>query len=136
MTLTPSLSRTPPIIGRALAAAFLALAGPDALRADAAPDERPAPYRFAKTVLAKGEFFEPTEMAILPNLDVLIAQRRGEILHYDQAEGELYRVGFLDVYSSSDEEGVNAEEGVLGMTADPDFERNGFVYIFYSPADK
>src|SRR5690606_21163095 len=65
-----------------------------------------------------------------------IAQRRGEILHYDNAEGEIYRVGFLDVYSSSDVEGVNAEEGVLGMTADPDFARNGFVYIFYSPADK
>ena len=39
--------------------------------------------RFAKVPLTVGEFFEPTEMAILPNNDVLIAQRRGEIMHYN-----------------------------------------------------
>src|SRR6185503_712232 len=38
--------------------------------------------RFTKTQLAIGEFFEPTEMTILPNFDILIAQRRGEILLY------------------------------------------------------
>lgn len=97
---------------------------------------RPEPIRFTKTALSVGEFYEPIEMAILPNLDVLIVQRRGEILHYDQAEGEVYRVGFLDAYYSSDAPGVNAEEGVLGITVDPDFEDNGFVYIYYSPADK
>ena len=30
--------------------------------------------RFVKTVLTQGNFFEPTEMAILPTLDILIAQ--------------------------------------------------------------
>ena len=34
---------------------------------------------FTKTQLSVGEFFEPTEMTILPNLDVLIVQRRGDI---------------------------------------------------------
>lgn len=132
----PSFTPSTSFFGRALAAAVIAFAGAARLPAEAVSDERPAPYRFAKTVLSKGEFYEPTEMAILPNLDVLIAQRRGEILHYDNAEGEIYRVGFLDVYSGSDVPGVNAEEGVLGLVADPDFARNGFVYIFYSPADK
>ena len=37
------------------------------------PDEN----RFTKTMLVEGTLFEPTEMAILPNLDVLIVQRRG-----------------------------------------------------------
>ena len=74
-------------------------------------------------------------MAILPNLNVLITQRRGEILHYDRAEQEVYRVGFLDVYHSSDAQGVNAEEGLLGITADPDFEKNHFIYVFYSPIE-
>src|SRR5690606_30660600 len=36
------------------------------------PDED----RFTKTQLAYGTFFEPTEMTILPNLDVLVVQRR------------------------------------------------------------
>ncbi|EPR66447.1 ThuA domain-containing protein [Cyclobacterium qasimii] len=34
--------------------------------------------RFEKVNLVVGEFKEPTEMTILPNLDVLISQRRGE----------------------------------------------------------
>jgi cytochrome c len=34
---------------------------------------------FTKTALVTGEFFEPMEMTVLPNLDILIAQRRGEI---------------------------------------------------------
>ena len=37
---------------------------------------------FQKTSLVKGNFYEPTEMTILPNLDILIAQRRGEIMLY------------------------------------------------------
>ena len=30
---------------------------------------------------------------------------------------------------------VNAEEGVLGLAKDPDFEKNHWIYIYYSPAD-
>ncbi|MGF1636059.1 MAG: ThuA domain-containing protein, partial [Cyclobacteriaceae bacterium] len=32
--------------------------------------------RFVKTILVQGEFFEPIELAVLPNLDILVAQRR------------------------------------------------------------
>lgn len=103
---------------------------------DEATSERvPAENRFTKTQLVLGEFYEPTEMTILPNLDVLIAQRRGEILHFDNEDSTLNQVGFLDVYHQSDADGVNAEEGVLGLKADPDFEDNNFVYIFYSPSE-
>jgi len=40
------------------------------------PDED----RFTKNVLAGGVFDEPTEMAILPNLDIVIIQRKGEVM--------------------------------------------------------
>lgn len=95
----------------------------------------PAENRFTKTPLVLGEFFEPTEMTILPNLDILIAQRRGEILHFDNEDSTLNQVALLDVYHQTDVEGVNAEEGVLGLKADPNFEDNNFIYIFYSPSD-
>ena len=49
----------------------------------------PEENRFSKTTLSMGQFTEPTEMTILPNLDILVAQRRGEILQYNQATGEL-----------------------------------------------
>ncbi len=103
---------------------------------DEAKTERvPAENRFTKTPLVTGEFYEPTEMTILPNLDILIAQRRGEILYFSNEDSTLNQAAQLDVYFQSDVEGVNAEEGVLGIKADPDFEKNHFVYVFYSPAD-
>jgi glucose/arabinose dehydrogenase/cytochrome c551/c552 len=102
---------------------------------NATTESVPEENRFSKTALSTGQFYEPTEMAILPNLDVLIAQRRGEILLYKNDEDTLSRAGFIDVYHQSDAERVNAEEGVVGMAADPDFENNSFVYIYYAAAD-
>jgi cytochrome c len=93
----------------------------------------PEENRFTKTTLSIGEFTEPTEMTILPNLDILIAQRRGEILHYNQATGELKEVAKLDVYWKTEVSGVNAEEGVMGLQKDPNYAENNFVFVFYSP---
>ncbi len=95
---------------------------------------KPEENRFIKTVLTQGEFFEPTEMTILPNLDVLIVQRRGEILKFDNTTRKVKQVGFLNVYYRSAK--ANTEEGVLGLTADPDFASNNYVYIYYAPVDK
>ncbi len=96
-----------------------------------APDEK----NFTKTSLVTGTFFEPTELSILPNLDVLVSQRRGEIYLYKNETKQIKQVGFLKVYYKTDKPGVNAEEGLLGIKADPDFEKNHFVYVFYSPSD-
>lgn len=95
----------------------------------------PEEDRFVRTVLTQGAFFEPTEMAVLPNLDILVAQRRGEIMLYDKETEDIRQVGFLDVYYKAQVPDVNAEEGVLGIAADPDFRENNFVFIYYSPAD-
>lgn len=95
------------------------------------PDED----RFTKTPLIQGEFFEPTEMTILPNLDILITQRRGEIMRYSNETGKLKQVGYLDVYSKTKVANANSEEGLLGISKDPNFDKNHWVYIFYSPID-
>jgi glucose/arabinose dehydrogenase/cytochrome c551/c552/type 1 glutamine amidotransferase len=95
----------------------------------------PSEERFIKTTLAEGEFYEPVELTVLPNLDILIAQRRGEILLYKQGDSTTKQVGFLKAYFKTKRPDVNAEEGVLGIKADPNFEKNHYVYIFYSPAD-
>jgi len=95
----------------------------------------PEENRFIKTQLVTGTFFEPTEMTILPNLDVLITQRRGEILLYKNDTKTTKQAGFLNVYFKSADKEVNAEEGVLGIQADPDFKTNHYIYIYYSPAD-
>ena len=96
----------------------------------------PEADRFTKTMLVSGSFFEPTEMTILPNLDILVAQRRGEIMLYKQGADSVKQVLFLPVYYKTlNTPNVNAEEGILGLKADPNFEKNHFIYIFYSPAD-
>jgi glucose/arabinose dehydrogenase/cytochrome c551/c552 len=95
----------------------------------------PSENHFAKHSLVQGTFFEPTEMTVLPNLDILVLQRRGEILLYKQQTGNVKQAGFLNVYWKSQVKGVNAEEGLLGLAKDPAFSRNHWVYIYYSPAD-
>jgi len=95
------------------------------------PDED----RFTKTQLSFGQFFEPTEMTILPNFDVLVSQRRGEILLYKNNSKQLKQVGFLNVYWKTSVPRVNAEEGVMGLAKDPNFAKNNWIYIYYSPLD-
>ncbi|WP_192349279.1 ThuA domain-containing protein [Algoriphagus sp. Y33] len=96
----------------------------------------PEENRFEKTMLAVGEFTEPTELTILPNLDILVAQRRGEILLYNSQTKETSEVAKLDVYWKTSVQGVNAEEGVLGLQRDPNYANNNWVYVFYSPTAK
>ena len=96
-----------------------------------APDES----HFTKTDLVTGTFFEPTELSVLPNLDVLVVQRRGEILLYNNTSKKIKQAGFLNVYWKTNAPGVNSEEGLLGVKADPDFAKNHFVYMFYSAPD-
>ncbi|MFM1879120.1 MAG: hypothetical protein RLZZ241_1986 [Bacteroidota bacterium] len=94
----------------------------------------PEANRFSKVPLVTGAFYEPTEMAILPNEDILIAQRRGEILLYEQAKDTLYQVAYLDVYHKTlRTPGVNAEEGLMGLQKDPDYANNHWIYAYYAP---
>ncbi|MEO6290008.1 MAG: ThuA domain-containing protein [Ginsengibacter sp.] len=94
----------------------------------------PEENRFVKTTLVQATLFEPTEMAVLPNLDVLIIQRRGELMLYSSESKSIKQVGFLNVYWRTSAN-VNAEDGLLGLAADPDFKNNHFIYVFYSPFD-
>ncbi|MEP6681800.1 MAG: ThuA domain-containing protein [Parafilimonas sp.] len=91
--------------------------------------------RFTKTQLVTGEFFEPTEMAVLPTLDILVAQRRGELLLYKNDTKKVKQVGFLNVYWHANTPGVNAEEGFMGLQKDPNFAKNHWIYCYYSPVD-
>lgn len=98
-----------------------------------APDQN----RFTKNMLVSGTFTEPTEMTILPNLDILIAQRRGEILKYDHLKKTVKQVGNLNVYYENITKVLHGvEDGLMGIQADPDFKTNHFIYIYYSPASK
>ena len=95
----------------------------------------PEESHFTKVQLVTGTFFEPTELTILPNLDVLVVQRRGEIYLYNSQTKKIKQAGFLNVYWKTAATGVNAEEGLLGVKLDPDFAKNHYVYMYYSAPD-
>ncbi len=95
----------------------------------------PEQDRFSKNSLTVGQFYEPTEMTILPNNDVLIAQRRGEVMHYDSESGTLKELAKLDVYHTAlNTPDVNVENGLMGLQKDPDFDENNWIYLYYSPS--
>jgi glucose/arabinose dehydrogenase/cytochrome c551/c552/type 1 glutamine amidotransferase len=96
------------------------------------PDED----RFSKKFLAGG-LDEPTELTVLPKLDVLIAERKGDIKFYNAADNTITKAAHLDVYDKAlHTKGVNVEMGLLGIQADPHYDKNHWIYVYYSPADK
>ncbi len=95
------------------------------------PDEN----RFSKTFLAGG-LDEPTELTILPNLNILIAERKGGLKYYNRKDHSIKKVAQLEVYHHTlHTKGVNVEMGLLGLQADPHYAKNHWIYVYYSPVD-
>src|ERR1700676_486739 len=123
-------------LGHLLAGIQYAIGGNKELDYSKVTESRvPEENRFTKTQLVEGVFYEPTEMTVLPNSDVLIVQRRGEFLLYNHEHKTVRQVGFLKVYYQAITKKFNTEEGLLGVQADPDFANNHFIYAYYSPID-
>ncbi|GGI03443.1 glycosyl hydrolase [Egicoccus halophilus] len=80
---------------------------------------------FAKVTLTS-EVGEPMSMAVLPDGRVLHTNRQGQFRLYDPLTASTRIITSLPVYSFS-------EDGMQGIAVDPDFEDNGWVYVYYSP---
>lgn len=96
------------------------------------PDEN----RFTKVVLAE-KLNEPLEMAILPDERVLFIERHGTIQLYLPSTRKVKTIATLPVSTKyKDKEGneTEAEDGLLGVNIDPNFETNHWIYLYYSPA--
>ncbi len=93
---------------------------------------RPEENRFTKVVLAE-VLNEPVELAVLPNDRVLFVERHGAVKLYTPATRRVTTIATIKV-SSKYADSSEAEDGLLGLAADPGFARNGWVYMFYSPA--
>ena len=84
--------------------------------------------RFTKEVLDQN-LYEPMELELLPNDNVLFIQRHGEVMLYDKNLKKTSLMHKFDVFS-------DLEDGLLGVTLDPDFEENKLIYFFRShPTD-
>jgi glucose/arabinose dehydrogenase/type 1 glutamine amidotransferase len=67
------------------------------------------------------------------NPDVGLGQ--GTIHVYNPATGQVKHVATLDVFGNKGggNEFVKSEEGLVGITLDPNFESNGWIYIYWMP---
>src|SRR6266542_4796365 len=93
---------------------------------------RPEENRFTKVVLAE-KLDEPVELAVLPGGRVLFIERHGFVNLYKLATKRVKRIATIPV-STKYADSSQAEDGLLGLAADPNFATNGWIYMYYSPA--
>lgn len=68
---------------------------------------------------------EPMELVALPDGKILFTQRAGLLKMYDTATSTTTTAAEFEVKYA-------LEDGLLGITADPDFSENNWLYIYYS----
>ncbi|MBC8154412.1 MAG: PQQ-dependent sugar dehydrogenase, partial [Bacteroidetes bacterium] len=90
----------------------------------APPDEN----RFTKTVLTN-DLNEPMELAVAPDGRVFFVERGGKFYVYEPATKKTRLLREFPVKAV--EKYLN---GLLGMTIDPDFAKNNYLYFFYTSA--
>lgn len=90
-------------------------------RTKRAPEEN----RFIKTTLINN-LDEPTELAIMPNGKVIFTERKGAVKVWSPTTQSTKVVGNMNAYTKF-------EYGVMGIGIDPNFDKNNWVYIYYTP---
>jgi cytochrome c len=67
----------------------------------------------------------PMEIAVAEDGDVYYVELAGRVKHYDRQANTVRAIGMIPVHRGN-------ENGLLGITLDPEFETNRHLYLFYS----
>ncbi|MEQ8415537.1 MAG: PQQ-dependent sugar dehydrogenase [Imperialibacter sp.] len=100
-------------------------------------NEPPEDNRFTKVVLTEG-MDEPMEMTFLPNSRVLFVERKGGVKILDENTGEVTLVATIPVntkYTNKEGRVREAEEGLMGVIAHPNYKENSWIYMYYADPD-
>jgi PKD repeat protein/glucose/arabinose dehydrogenase len=84
------------------------------------------PTDFQKVDLLTG-LSNATTMQFAPDGRIFILDRYGEVLIYKTDTQTSVSAGEIDVFNDN-------EDGLLGLAFDPNFETNGYLYLYHSPA--
>lgn len=123
-----SLSRYVPLAAQAVIAiglaSFVMQDGPGK------PDET----RFTPVVVAE-DLDEPMAFEVLKDGSAFIIERKGALKKYDAASKTVSVIANIPVntkYTSKEGRVSEAEEGLIGLTLDPKFEQNHWMYLYYA----
>lgn len=94
--------------------------------------QEPEENRFQKVVLTEN-LNEPLELTVLPDERVLFIERHGAVKLYVPATKKTSVIATIPV-STKYSDDSEAEDGLLGASIDPNFAKNHWVYLYYSPA--
>ncbi len=101
---------------------------------------KPEENRFTTTILTDpGSLDEPMEFTFLTPEEILLVERKGGVKAFNVESRDLRRVGHIDVNTVyTNKEGATrvAEEGLMGVVADPDWATNHWVYLHYADPDE
>ena len=117
------------------AAGLLLVSGSGAM---AQSTDKPDENRFTKVVLQQ-KLEEPIQFQILAGGKVLYAERKGKMKVYDPATNKLEVIAEFSVsreYVSKTGQRDEGEDGLQGMILDPDYAKNHFMYVYYSPKNE
>jgi glucose/arabinose dehydrogenase len=90
------------------------------------------PENFSSSTFLSG-INQPMGMTWLPDGRVLIIEKPGTIKITDPDEGTKDTATYMDLTGKVND---GRERGFIDITLDPNFEQNGYVYVFYSNDDE
>lgn len=109
---------------RRLAAFLIASAFCLSLRAQVSA---PPDYRFKAEVLSEG-MAQPMELELAPDGRIFFNEINGKLKIWKPGSREVLLAGEIPVFNAQ-------ENGFLGFALDPQFEKNQFIYLYYSPTN-
>lgn len=100
----------------------------------------PEENRFVRSVLTQpGQLDEPMVMSFLKDGRILFVERKGNLKSFSPISNEVKTIATIPVntkYTSKEGRVTEAEEGLMGLIAHPDYETNHWIYMYYAdPAE-
>ncbi|MCW5910775.1 MAG: PQQ-dependent sugar dehydrogenase [Cyclobacteriaceae bacterium] len=96
----------------------------------------PEENRFVRSVLTQpGQLDEPMVMSFLKDGRILLIERKGNLKAFNPATSEVITIATIPVntkYTSREGQVTEAEEGLMGLIAHPDFDKNHWIYLYYA----
>jgi cytochrome c len=101
--------------------------------------QKPDESRFTPVVIAE-DLDEPMSFEVLKDGTAYIIERKGAFKKYDPVTKTVDLIGTIPVntkYTSAEGVSREAEEGLMGLSLDPNFDKNHWVYLYYAhPTEK